>query len=208
MQLFVLASILVCASAIAQATPLFASTAISQPTTLSGVSDVGLLQKSNDGPVDPPASLGPDTKKLATRQNNIIHRHTRLLQGQILNLASGLALSVTSIRYTGSGVPVPALDSVIDNRLDSLGAAVSVAALARSTGTYSLNTHYIGTLVAAWRSPTGVTPYLTSLEWSTLFVAMYRAQMAQSSLGDYIEVVFNIAGNSFELALGLLSLGG
>jgi hypothetical protein len=203
MQLFVLASILVCASAIAQATPLFVSTAVSQPTTLSGASDVGLLHKSNDGPVNPPASFDPDTKKLATRQN-IIHRHTRLLQGQILNLASGLALSVTSIRYTGSGVPVPALDSVIDNRLDSLAAQVSVVALTHSTGTYSLKTGHIGTLVAAWRSPTGVTPYLTSLEWSTLFVAMYRALMSQSSLGDYIEVVFNVAGNSFELALGLL----
>lgn len=190
MQFYTFVSILVCASALAQAAPLWDSPDVSTQS-------LATINEVEKGPDHNPSTV---TKDLAKRST--ISMFSKLTKDAVLNLASGALLSVTKITFSGS-VPAPAIDGTIATTLNSIGIFLGTNPL-QTVGATSLSTNSVGVLHLTWSTPSAQVPNFTSLEWQTVLTAMYRALAAQSSLGDFIEVAFDVGGITLDLALGLL----
>lgn len=204
MQLYTLASILVCASAITQAAPLVNSAAVSEPRAISAINEVG-YPISNDTSGYHVKSRDIDTKQLVRR--DLVSEFGRLITGQVMDLVSGAVLTVLNVNVAGSGIPAPQIDGTIADNLRTLANLAQQSSLVQGSGAQFLNTNYIGTLTATWTPEGGanLAPPMTGREWAILFTSMYRALAAQSSLGDYVTVLFDIGGSQLEFALGLLN---
>ena len=198
MQLYTLASMLVCASALAQAAPLLNSTGVCN-ASLATITDVAK-------PVD--YNFSTDGNKLVARQG-VITPDSRLTQNSILSLASGALLTVTSITY-GGNVPVPQIDGNIATTLNGLGTFLGTNYLPNpgNTARDVIANPPMGTLWVTWETVAAQVPNLTSLEWQTILTAMYRAWMAQTSLGDYITAIFDIGGTVLNVDLSWHHNGG
>ena len=185
---------LVCASVLTQAAPLLNSTNVCN-TTLATVTDV-------DKPVDYNSST--DGSKLVLKREEPITMYSRLTNAGILKLASTAVLSVTSISYSGN-VPAPQIDGSIATALNNLGDYLGTNSLATSGSLpQSINSNPpLGTLWMTWDTPSAQTLNLSGLEWTTVLTAMYRALAYQTSLGDYIQVAFDVGGIALNVALGL-----
>lgn len=204
MQLYTFASILVCATAITQAMPLVDSAAVSGLTTISAKNDVG-SPRSIDTLNNHVESRDIDIKQLVSR--DLVSEVGRIISGQVKDLVSGALLTVLNVQISGSGVPAPQINGQIADQVKILAKLAQESSLVQRVGEQFWNTNYIGTLAATWNPGAGtdLVPFMSRKEWEVLFLAMYRALSAQSSLGDYVTVAFDIGGRPLTLALGLLN---